>query len=385
MRCILHVDMDAFYASVEQRDRPELRGRPVVVGSAPDKRGVVSACSYEARAYGIHSAMPSREAYQRCPEAVFIKPDMERYGAASAAVFRVFARFSPVIEPLSIDEAFIDVTGVRRLFGSGEEIGRKLRDAVRQEVGLAASVGVATNKFLAKLGSQHAKPDGLLVMPSEAGEVREYLAGLKVGAIFGVGRVTGAALERAGYFRIRDIQQADITQLERVVGGNMAEHLRALAFGVDCREVEQDVGEKSISREQTFLEDCSDPEKLRETLKALVDDVGQRTRARGYYACVGRIKLRWSDFRTITRQAPFESAVCDDFSMWEMALRLFNAEKLIQPVRLIGFGVSGFCEERTQQLGLFDDLPEQRERRERLCHIVDKLNEKLGPGAVRRG
>lgn len=383
-RCILHVDMDAFFAAVEQRDHPEWRGKPVIVGAPPDQRGVVSTCSYEARAFGVHSAMPSREAYRHCPQGIFVPPDMARYDAASRRVFSIFERFSPLIEPVSIDEAFIDVTGARTLFGDGQAIAQQIRAAIRAEVRLTASVGVAHNKFLAKLASEKAKPDGLFVVPEEREAVVRFLGALKVGALWGVGKVTGEALERAGFRTVADIQAADPAYLTRLLGENLAAHLLALASGEDAREVETAFEEKSLSREYTFPDDCRDRETVREILKELADEVGQRVRAHRRYATVGRLKLRWSDFRTITRQAPFETAVCDDFSFRAMAMALFDAERLIQPVRLIGFGVSGFSDGRSEQLSLFDDAPEAREKRERLCRAVDALREKLGDQALGR-
>ena len=376
--------MDAFFAAVEQRDHPEWRGKPIIVGAPPDQRGVVSTCSYEARVFGVHSAMPSREAYRRCPQAVFVPPDMARYDEASQRVFAIFERFSPLIEPISIDEAFIDVTGAGMLFGDGRAIGEKIRAAIRSEIGLTASIGVAHNKFLAKLASEKAKPDGLFVVPEGREEINRFLATLKVGALWGVGKVTGETLERAGFRTVADIQQADVAYLHRLLGASLANHLLALAFGEDARDVETVFEEKSVSREYTFLEDCRDRETVREVLKGLVDEVGRRVRAHSHFASIGRLKLRWSDFRTITRQAPFEAAACDDFSLRALALKLFDAEKLEQPVRLVGFGVSGFCAGRSEQLSLFDQAPETREKRERLCRTVDALREKLGPGAVSR-
>ncbi|MEI7898840.1 MAG: DNA polymerase IV [bacterium] len=384
-RCILHVDMDAFFAAVEQRDHPAWRGKPVIVGTPPDQRGVVSTCSYEARVFGVHSAMPSREACRRCPQGIFVPPDMARYDEASSQVFAIFERFSPLIEPISIDEAFIDVTGVRLLFGDGRSIAEKIRAAIRDEVRLTASVGVAHNKFLAKLASEKAKPDGLFVVPEGRAAMIQMLAAYPAGALWGVGKVTGATLARAGFRTVSDIQQADPASLTRVVGESLSAHLRALSFGEDARDVEAVFEEKSLSREYTFLEDCKDRETTRERLKGLADEVGRRVRAHGHFATLGRLKLRWADFRTITRQAAFETAVCDDFSLRALALRLFDAEKLVQPVRLIGFGVSGFCTGRSEQRLLFDTAPETREKRERLCRTVDALREKLGIDAVVRG
>ena len=384
MRCLLHIDMDAFFAAVEQRDKPELKGLPVVVGAPPDQRGVVSTCSYEARVFGVRSAMPSREAYRLCPHAVFVPPDMARYEEASKRVFAIFDRFSPLVEPLSIDEAFVDVTGARTLFGSGEDIARSMREMIRTEIGLAASVGVAHNKFLAKLGSERAKPDGLFVVPSARDELIRFLGGMPINALWGIGRVTGETLARAGLRTVADIQTADPHLLERLLGANFTAHIRALAFGEDAREIETGAVEKSISREYTFLIDCADRERVRDILKGLADDVGRRARRHGYFAATGRMKLRWKDFKTITRQAPFEAPVCDDFSFRAMALRLFDAEPPLQPVRLIGFGVSGFTNTPHDQLTLFGDEPNVREKRERLCRAVDALREKLGDDAVRR-
>jgi len=376
--------MDAFFAAVEQRDHPEWRGKPVIVGAPPDQRGVVSTCSYEARAFGVHSAMPSREAYRRCPQGIFVSTGMARYEEASQQVFAVFERFSPLVEPVSIDEAFIDVTGARTLFGDGRTIAEKIRTAIFSEVRLTASVGVAHNKFLAKLASEKAKPDGLFVVPEGRDAVVKFLATLKVDALWGVGKVTGESLERAGFRTVADIQKADPAYLTRLLGESLSAHLLALAFGEDTRDVETLFEEKSLSREYTFLEDCKDRETVREVLKGLADEVGRRVRAHGHYATVGRLKLRWADFRTITRQAPFETAACDDFSFRAMALRLFDAERLVQPVRLVGFGVSGFSAGRSEQLSLFDTSPEARGKRERLCRTVDALREKLGHGAVVR-
>lgn len=384
-RCILHIDMDAFFAAVEQRDHPAWRGHPVIVGAPPDCRGVVSTCSYEARKFGVRSAMPSREAFRRCPQAVFVQPDMERYAHVSQQVFAILTRFTPLVEPVSVDEAFLDVSGARRLFGGGQEIAAKLRATIRAELGLSASVGIAHNKFLAKLGSEHAKPDGLFVVPSERGALLAFLAALEVGALWGVGKVTGAALRQAGFNTVADLQHGDRAVLNRLLGETLAAHLHALSLGEDPRPLELNFEEKSLSKEHTFAHDCTDRAVVRETLKDLVDEVGRRLRASAHFASVGRIKLRWADFKTITRQAPFNAPACDDFTLRELAMRLFDAERLTSPVRLIGFGVSGLCAERRQQPSLFDTTPEKNiEKREKLCRTVDSINAKIGHGAVKR-
>ena len=383
-RDILHVDMDAFFAAVEQHDRPELRGRPVVVGAPPDERGVVSTCSYEARVFGVRSAMPSREAFRLCPQAVFLPPDMPRYAAVSRQVFAIFERFTPLVEPVGIDEGFLDVTGSRRLFGEPEAIAASIRAAIRQETGLTASVGVAGNKFLAKLASESNKPDGCTVVPRDRAALLEFLAPLAVGRLWGVGRVMRELLEGHGFRTIGDLQRTSEAALAAVVGRHTAGHLIRLAFGEDERDVETEFEEKSISREFTFPADCRDPGQLRVVLRDLVDDVGRRLRESGKYASVGRLKLRWADFQTLTRQRAFPSPVCDDFTLRRLALELLDAEPLIQPVRLIGFGVSGFTVERQEQLCLFDDPVVRRDRDEALCHTVDRLRSKLGRDQIVR-
>jgi len=236
-RTILHVDMDAFFTSVEQRDRPELRGRPVVVGAPGDQRGVVAAASYEARRYGIHSAMPSREARRLCPDAVFLPVDGRRYSAASRQVFAILRRFTPFLEPLSIDEGFLDVTGSAALFGSGPQIARRIKDAIARETGLSASVGVAPNKFLAKLASDLRKPDGLTVVPESPEAIAAFLAPLPVGRVWGVGTVTRGRLEAAGIRTIGDLQCAPAARLARAVGRAAADDLARLARGEDAREI----------------------------------------------------------------------------------------------------------------------------------------------------
>ncbi|MBP5320561.1 MAG: DNA polymerase IV, partial [Kiritimatiellae bacterium] len=238
MQTILHVDMDAFFASVEQRDHPEWRGKPVIVGADPHQRGVVSTCSYEARKFGVHSAMPSREAYRRCPQGIFVPGRMSRYREASDQVFAIFERFSPVIEPVSIDEAFIDVSGAMRLFGDAVSIARQIRQAIREEVHLTASIGVATNKFLAKLGSEAAKPDGLFVVPEEETARLAWLGKLPIGTLWGVGKTLEATLLRYGYRTVEEIRNAPPATLRKILGDHAAESLLALSRGEDHRQVE---------------------------------------------------------------------------------------------------------------------------------------------------
>ncbi len=382
---ILHVDMDAFFAAVEQHDHPEYRGKPVVVGAPPDKRGVVSAASYEAREFGIHSAMPSREAYRRCPHAIFLPVNGKRYGEVSRHVFRIFERFTPLVEPLSIDEAFLDVSGVLRLFGSGPQIAEAIRKQVRDETGLTASVGVAHNKFLAKLASDLDKPDGLTVVPRTHPEIVRFLAPLPVQRIWGVGRMTRNLLHEDGIHTIGDLQAVPERRLAAIVGKHGARHLQRLALGEDAREVEVTREEKSISKEHTFGVDCDSGEELEAVLLELVDEVGSRLRGAGKYASLVRLKLRWQGFDTITRQRRLERPCCDDFTLREAALSLFRKQERTRPVRLIGFGVGKLCEHRTEQLTLFAGESEERERKERLSRTVDRIRSRFGDGSIERG
>lgn len=383
-RVILHVDMDAFFASVEQHDNPELRGKPVVVGAAGDQRGVVAAASYEAREFGVHSAMPSREAARRCPQAIFVPPNGKRYSQVSRQIFGIFERFTPLVEPLSVDEAFLDVTGSESLFGSGVEIAEQIRAAIYTETGLTASVGVAPNKFLAKLASDMDKPDGVTVVPIERQAIVEFLAPLPVGRIWGVGAVMQQQLEDVGIRTVGDLQQMTQLALARLVGEHAAERLKHLAHGEDAREIVTEHEEKSISKEHTFPKDVENVKELESVLLSLVDEVGSRLRAKERYAGVIRLKLRWQGFRTITRQRQLRPPCCDAFSLRRAAMAIFNDEPINQPVRLIGIGVSGLCDRPAEQLGLFDDSVQEREKREHLSRSVDALQEKFGPDAVGR-
>lgn len=382
-RTILHVDMDAFFAAVEQHDHPEYAGKPVVIGAPRNKRGVVSAASYEARVFGIHSAMPSREAAHLCPDAVFLPVNMARYKEVSDQVFTIFERFTPYIEPLSIDEAFLDVSGARRLLGTGPEIAARIRTTIKEETGLTASVGVAVNKFLAKLASDLEKPDGLTVVPIDVDQIKAFLAPLNISRIWGVGKVMRSTLERHGYSTIGQLQDAPMDRLIEIVGENGAEHLAAMAVGDDSRELEMDRERKSYSREHTFARDCSDAERLQRVLHGLVEDVGGQLRADKVYGQTAHIKLRWQGFETITRQKQCPSPICDDTSLREIALELFSEQELIKPVRLIGFGVSGIIHDRpAQQLGLFDTKAQSRARREKISRTMDEIKNKFGDDSI---
>ena len=387
----LHVDMDAFFASVEQRDLPEWRGKPVIVGAGPNERGVVSTCSYEARRYGVHSAMPSREAGRLCPHGIFVPGDHRKYAAVSKQVFAIFERFTPWVEPVSIDEAFLDVSGATTLFGPPERIAESIRAAIRGELGLTASVGVAPNMFLAKVASDMRKPDGLTVVPTDPEGIRAFLDPLPVKRIWGVGEATAKRLAEIGVATVRDLRALSERTLSALLGSAVfGAHLHRLANGEDDRQLTMEWQEKSISREHTYPEDEPRRDRLVATLRDIADDVGFRLRRDGRFATVGKLKIRWGDFRTVTRQRPFDGGVRDDFTFREMALRLFDDVYDGRPIRLIGFGVTGLREEAPQRQGtlLFDEGPDPsvvQEKREKLCRTLDALRGRLGEDAVQIG
>jgi DNA polymerase-4 len=383
MKVILHVDMDAFFAAVEQHDHPAYRGRPVIVGAAPDQRGVVAAASYEARRFGVHSAMSSREAARRCPQAVFLPVNGPRYRDVSRQVFGIMERFTPLVEPLSIDEAFLDVTGARRFYGEGRDMALRIKEAIHRETGLTASVGVASNKFLAKLASDMDKPDGLTEVPVQRSEVLAFLAPLPVERIWGVGKVTQEELGQHGIRTIGELQAVPERQLAAIIGRHAARHLRRLAYGEDARDIEVEREEKSLSREHTFSQDCRSRAVVERTLLELVDDVGIRLRAAGRYAAVVHLKLRWKGFKTITRQCPLPTPSCDDFTLRDAARVLLGREAITKPVRLVGFGVSRLTDTPGAQLSLFE-TGEAASRREQLSRAVDGIRDRYGERSIGR-
>ena len=299
IRAILHVDMDAYFASIEQRDNPELRGKPVIVGAGPHERGVVCAASYAARKFGVHSAMPSRTAYKLCPNGIFVRPDMRKYSLVSKQIMAILETFTPLVQPLSIDEAFLDVTGSTKIFGDALTIAKRIKAEILAQTGLIASVGVAPNKFLAKLASDLDKPDGLTVIT--AADKVKTLAPLPVAKLWGVGKTTEKRLHEVGLRTIGDIQRLPIEDLRQRFG-NMADHLHALAFGEDEREVETDDEAKSIGSEHTFDVDTTDIAQIKKCLLAQCDDVGTQLRRAQIAARTVQLKLRYVDFTTVTRR-----------------------------------------------------------------------------------
>ncbi|MFI7522252.1 DNA polymerase IV [Micromonospora globbae] len=337
---VLHVDMDAFFASVEVRRRPELRGRPVVVGGL-GPRGVVSSASYEARRYGVRSAMPTMRARALCPHAVYLPPDFTAYSDASRAVMQIFRDVTPLVEPLSLDEAFLDVSGARRLFGSPAAIARQIRARVAREQGLTCSVGVAPSKFVAKLGSTRAKPDGLLVVP--AARVLDFLHPLPVDALWGVGERTAQTLRRLGLATIGDLAEAPYAMLRKALGEAAAAHLHDLAWGRDPRAVSPEQVEKSIGAEVTFDVDVTEPEEIRRALLGLADKVGTRLRRAGQVGRTISLKVRLADFRTVTRSRTLPVPTDTAREMFDTVWALYAALAPAEPVRLVGVRAEGLA------------------------------------------
>jgi DNA polymerase-4 len=368
--------MDAFYASVEQRDRPEIRGRPVIVGADPRGRGVVSAASYEARRFGVHSAMPISRAFRLCPEGVYLRVDMDKYAAVSREIMSLLADFTPLVEPLSIDEAFLDVTASRALHGDGPAIARQIKAGIKARVNLTASVGVASNMFVAKIASDLEKPDGLVVV--EPGREAEFLAPLPVSRLWGVGKVTGAELEGMGIRTIGQLARIPAAHLEARFGQH-GPGLLDLARGQDERRVEPDGAPKSMGAEETFGRDTRDVELLRATLREQSERVARELRAEHYAGRTVTLKLRFADFSTITR-AHTGDPTQDGLVIFRSVDALFSRVRLGQAVRLIGVSVSGLGPPQSGQLSL---LAPDTVRRERLARAVDRLASRFGDATVR--
>ena len=358
-RTIIHADMDAFYASVEQRDRPELRGNPVVVGGSPEGRGVVAAASYEARAFGVRSAMPMSRALRLCPKAVRVSPRFDRYGEVSRRVMAIFRAMTPLVEPLSLDEAFLDLTAQAQTYGGGEAAARYLKGEVRRVTALNVSIGVATNKTVAKIASDAGKPDGLVVVAP--GAEATFLAPMPVRALWGVGPRAEAALVAAGITTIGELARAGDGAIERVLGSRGLV-LRDMARGIDDRAVEPVRERKSIGAETTFAHDLPDGAEFRETLRHLSEEVAERLREKHTRARTVVLKLRYANFRTITRRTTRSGATDDEQVIHSAASALLDA--VVEPgdrFRLLGVTASQLTDEamhESVQLPLFDERTE---------------------------
>ncbi|WP_062351155.1 DNA polymerase IV [Herbidospora yilanensis] len=375
---ILHVDMDAFFAAVELIERPELRGTPVIVGAA-GARGVVLSATYEARGFGVHSAMPMTRAMRLCPQATVIPPSHGKYGAISKGVFEIFHAVTPLVEPLSVDEAFLDVAGARRRLGSPVQVAAAIRAQVAERFGVTCSVGVASTKFVAKLASRQCKPDGLLVVPAEG--VVEFLHPLPVAALWGVGERTEQALTRLGIKTVGDLARVPVATLQREFGA-AGSHLAALAWGRDERRVTAHVPDKSIGNEETFAHDVDDPETIMRELLRLSERVAARLRAAGYVGRTVSVKLRRSDFTTITRSRTLREATDVAKEIHTTACDLYRAAGLDRVrLRLVGVRMENLrpADTATRQIGLGDREIGWREAEQ----AMDKAIRRFGPDAVR--
>jgi DNA polymerase-4 len=373
---ILHVDMDAFYASVEVIDDPTLRGKPIIVGGT-EGRGVVSSASYEARRFGVRSAMPMAHAIRLCPSAIVVPPHFDRYTALSRRVMEIFSDVTPLVEPLSIDEAFLDVRGARRLWGSPGVIARTLRERVHAETGLTCSIGVAATKHVAKMASTLSKPDGLLIVAESA--TAAFLAPRSVRALWGVGPKASAALESRGIMTVGDVLAAPRGVLDRVLGAAMGERVWHLARGIDAREVDTERVEKSIGHEETFHEDIASSEVLRVELRRLADRVGSRLRRHGVEAATISIKVRFADFTTISRSRTLPEPSAVGQRIGEAAIEMFDAIERPLPVRLVGVRAEKL-RAPAGMAALWDDDEEWR----RVEGALDDAVARFGTGAITR-
>ncbi|NLO21027.1 MAG: DNA polymerase IV [Syntrophomonadaceae bacterium] len=374
---ILHCDLDAFFASVEQRDHPELKGKPVIIGALPGSRGVVSTCSYEARFYGVRSAMPINQAYRLCPQGVFILPDLHKYQGVSQQVFAILQRYSPIIEPLSIDEAFLDVSACHLLFGGSTQIASMIKQDVSKELGLSISVGIAANKFLAKLATNLSKPDGLLEMGEQ--QVRDVLPALPVTEIWGIGSKTAARLERAGITSVSDLLASPRSSLVGILGSNTDLYIQ-LCKGQDTRPVETKSQRQSLGNEITFPQDLADPEKIQQVLLELSCQVGYRMRQCSLMAHTITIKMRTPEFRTFTRSQTLLQGVDSDLGIYDIVLGLYQNSGLPGSyLRLLGVSASKLIDSNMEPNSLFVD------KSKTLDAIMDNMKNKFGQETIKRG
>ncbi len=378
-RAVMHVDMDAFYASVEQHDRPELLGRAVIVGGS-SRRAVVCAASYEARRFGVKSAMPMFAAQRLCPHAVILPVRMGRYVEVSRRLMALLGRFSPTVEPLSVDEAFVDVTGTEALFGPPAELAWKVQRAVKDELALPCSVGVAASKYVAKVASDLKKPSGLVVVPP--GEERAFLEPLGVERLWGVGPTAADQLRAAGLVTIGDVARADKADLERRFGA-LGLHIAALALGEDARPVDDARERKSLGAERTLEHDIRGVERVLRELLPLIDEVAASLRAKALRAGGVRLKLKYADFRSVTREARLAEPAHDAASLRAALERLVRKADTSRPMRLVGVTATALVDDAApRQVDLFGHAATERD--ERLGRAVDKIRDRFGDDALVR-
>jgi DNA polymerase-4 len=381
---IIHADMDAFYASVEIRERPELADKPVAVGGSAEGRGVISAANYVARRYGVHSALPTITAKRRCPQLILLPGRMNFYAEVSQQIRRIFERFTPLIEPLSLDEAFLDVTHSEKLFGPAQAIGRQIKQAIQSELNLVVSIGIAPNKFIAKIASDIDKPDGFVyVAPNQ---IQAFLDPLPVKRIWGVGKTTEQHLQQLGIYTVRDLRLQSRETLVQQFGEHGA-HLWELAHGIDHRPVISEYDAKSISHEVTFPKNIKDKHVLLSVLLQLTEQVAARLRQQAYQGRTVHLKIRYGDFTTLTRSHTMDHASNVTRELWQTVKTVFlnKLPAKLPPVRLLGMGVSGFDHDesdigRQQDLFAPDPVKEQQ-----IDKITDAVNQRFGSKALRRG
>ncbi len=379
-RIIFHIDMDAFFAAIEQRDNPQFQGKPVIIGAKPGGRGVVSTASYEARRFGVHSAMPIGEAYSRCPHGIFIRPRMHVYTAVSQSIMELFGRFSPRVEQVSVDEAFLDMSGTERLFGTPLQAARSMAAAIRNEQRLTASIGIAPNKFCAKVASDLDKPDGITVCPPEPEAVRAWLAPLPIRKIWGVGARTAAVLEGYGVSTIGELQELPRQELSGRFG-KQGSLLWQLAQGIDDRSVEHGGPCKSISREQTFATDSRRYEEWRSTLFELAQDVARRARKSGVKGSTVVLTWRRSDFTRHSRRRTLSQPTNVARFIFDTARELLDGIDE-RALRLLGVGITGL--ETPLQLELFAESTSHAGW-EKSEAAVDRLADRFGREVIAKG
>jgi DNA polymerase IV len=378
---IIHLDMDAFYPAVEALDNPDLRGKPVIVGGSR-KRGVVSSASYEARKYGVHSAQPMATALRLCPHGIYVPVRMSRYKEISDQIFEIFYRFTPLVEPLSIDEAFLDVTGSVRLFGKPEDIARTIKETVLKETGLTVSAGVAPSKFVAKIASDMQKPDGLTIV--HPGRVREFLDPLPIHKMWGVGKVTQEALSLLNIHTFRDLSRTPVELLEQKFG-KYGLKMHQLSLGIDEREVVPEYDAKSIGAEETFEEDLNALDPARRGLLALAHRVARRMRKEEVAGRTVTLKVKYSDFTQITRSAMLPESTDDAPEIYSAACALLEKTAVgKRPVRLLGISISHLSADSEHQLPLFS-LPGRSLKKGKLNTALDSIQEKFGSKGIRPG
>ena len=379
-RKIIHIDMDAFYASVEQRDNPSLKGKPVIVGGGPEKRGVVSAASYEARVYGVHSAMPTSQAKRLCPLGIFLPVRMNRYQEVSEQIFKILRAYTPLVEPLSLDESFLDVTGSEKLFGPALEIAKEMKRKIWETTELTASAGIAPNKFLAKIASDLKKPDGLVEIKPE--EVQEFLRDLPISKVWGVGKSTEGTLKGMGILRVGQLAAYPVELIERKLG-KFGLELVALARGEDDRPVIPESEAKSISQEETFTPDLRDLETMKKVLLDQSEQVGWELRKQGLKGYTVQLKVRYPDFSLITRSFTLPAPTDQGIEIYQNAVKLLDkTDALTKRARLLGVGVSKLRpRDDPEQMSLFDF---HKEKVERSTAAVDQIWDRFGPEAIKR-